>query len=473
MLTTKGYDTEVGERAGTLSGGQRQRIAIARSIVSNPRILLLDEATSALDPQAEHIVQRALDEISTNRTTLIIAHKLATVQKADDIAVISNGTVVEQGSHESLLRADGHYARLVAAQDLGHEDDVTEPKENIPNFVRQASLYKTESLVTSQIPDSPSETMGYSLIRCIWIMLSEQKSLYLCQFISAIACFVAGATFPAQALLFSRLLNIFTLPKDEGQTQADFYALMFFVVALGNLLAYIVIGFNCNLIGQEVTHRYRLEMFQNILKQDMEFFDRPENTSGGLTSKIVSLPAQLQELISANILLIFIITISIVSSSILALAYGWKLGLVVVFGGLPPLLFAGYARIRLETTFEATMSEQFSESAGLASEAVLAIKTVASLNLESSILQRYSHLLGGIVQKSVRSLSWTLLLHAVSQSLEFLIMALGFWYGSQLVSKGEYTVTQFYVIFVGVLFAGQAASQLFGYTTSKSISRHL
>ena len=198
----------------------------------------------------------------------------------------------------------------------------------------------------------------------------------------------------------------------------------------------------------------------------MDFFDRPENTSGALTSKLSALPTQLQELISANVLLIFIVFVNIVSSSALAIAYGWKLGLVIVFGGLPPVVMSGYLRIRLETRIEGINSERFADSASLASEAVTAIRTVASLTIERPILNQYSDMLDSIVQRSIKSLLWTMFWFALSQSLDFLVEALGFWYGGQLLASGEYNTEQFYVIFIGVLFAGQAAAQFFGYSTS-------
>ncbi|ULJ72094.1 ABC transporter transmembrane domain-containing protein [Rhizobium gallicum] len=125
----KGYDTEVGERGITLSGGQRQRIAIARAILKNAPILLLDEATSALDAESETLVQKALDGLMHGRTTLVIAHRLATVLKANRILVMDQGRIVEEGTHQSLIRHGGIYAKLAKLQfDAGAEEFLTTAK---------------------------------------------------------------------------------------------------------------------------------------------------------------------------------------------------------------------------------------------------------------------------------------------------------------------------------------------------------
>lgn len=112
----QGYDTVIGDRGFTLSGGQRQRISIARAVLKDPPILVLDEATSALDTESEIAVQQALEQLMRGRTTLVIAHRLSTIYHADEILVMDHGNIVERGTHEELLRADGLYKHLVDMQ---------------------------------------------------------------------------------------------------------------------------------------------------------------------------------------------------------------------------------------------------------------------------------------------------------------------------------------------------------------------
>jgi ATP-binding cassette subfamily B protein len=115
-----GYDTIIGERGVKLSGGQKQRLSIARVFLKNPPILILDEATSALDNTTEIMVQESLNELCKGRTTIVVAHRLSTIKNANAIAVISEGKLIEQGTHEQLLEKDGAYAKLYNQQFRGN-----------------------------------------------------------------------------------------------------------------------------------------------------------------------------------------------------------------------------------------------------------------------------------------------------------------------------------------------------------------
>src|SRR5262249_51447483 len=118
----EGYDTIIGERGVFLSGGQRQRLAIARAVLTDAPVLVLDEATSALDAESEQLVQRAINNLVRDRTTIVIAHRLSTVRRADLIVVMERGRIIEQGTHAELLASGGQYQRLYELQFAEEEE---------------------------------------------------------------------------------------------------------------------------------------------------------------------------------------------------------------------------------------------------------------------------------------------------------------------------------------------------------------
>lgn len=211
----QGYHTRIGERGGLLSGGQKQRIAIARSVVSEPKVLLLDEATSALDPHAEGIVQKALDSVSKDRTTVVIAHKLATIRNADNIVVMSRGRIVEQGCHEDLVALNGTYATLVKAQDLAPanmeqsscaEDPITTDEaadDSTHDIYRPHSLNRARSSEKQHVVTS-NDKANYELyekagiIRNIWKLLSGTPDIWLWFAITIATCTGGGELPPTE-----------------------------------------------------------------------------------------------------------------------------------------------------------------------------------------------------------------------------------------------------------------------------------
>jgi ATP-binding cassette, subfamily B (MDR/TAP), member 1 len=423
----EGYDTNVGERAGFISGGQKQRIAIARSIISDPRILLLDEATSALDPKAEGVVQAALDKVSQSRTTVMIAHKLSTVQKADKIIVMNQGRVIEQGTHDSLLAAKGAYSRLVNAQNLTGTDDseegldVDDSKEKGDYDMELSKVQTTRSTMSVKSAlKSDDVSRKLSLFKCLVIIFYEQRNVWRLLLGGLITSVAAGGVFPAQAVLFSRIITVFQLPENLLQSRGNFWALMYFVLALGTLVAYASLGFFLTVAAFLITRFYRSEYFASMLRQDIAFYDLEGNSSGALTSRLSTDPQRLQDLVSANLGLIVIVLVNLLSCTILALAVGWKLALVAIFGCLPPLFFAGFMRMRLEMQSQDKNAKIYQESARFASEAVGAIRTVASLTLESKVLENYGARLDRSVKKAYKHIFISMFLFGLSDSLDLL-----------------------------------------------------
>lgn len=179
------------------------------------------------DPRAEGAVQDALDIAAINRTTLVIAHKFSTIQAADNIIVMSKGNVVEQGTHQELLAIDGHYRSLVRAQNLSRGEEITQPSEKLTHSPHghddsPAELSQNENLINTELLDNPDvsaptpNSAQQSMLHCFWIIFSEQKDLYPWFGALSLACLVAGGTYPVQAFLFSKLINVFTLPAQEA-----------------------------------------------------------------------------------------------------------------------------------------------------------------------------------------------------------------------------------------------------------------
>ncbi|KAL1969025.1 hypothetical protein VTN77DRAFT_859 [Rasamsonia byssochlamydoides] len=489
----EGYETNVGERGFLLSGGQKQRIAIARAVVSDPKILLLDEATSALDTKSEGVVQAALDKAAEGRTTIVIAHRLSTIKNAHNIVVLVGGKVAEQGTHDELLDRNGAYFKLVEAQRINEAKDAqameveeeNEAESGLPGEpVVRAATAKSDGAVDEKAPEAlerintkkslssvilskrgPETDQRYSLWTLIKFIASFNRPELLFMLIGLVFSMLAGGGQPTQAVLFSKAITTLSLPPSEyGKLRhdANFWSLMFLVLGIAQFLLFGTQGTAFAFSSEKLIRRARSQAFRAMLRQDISFFDKEENSTGALTSFLSTETKHLSGISGVTLGTILMVSTTLTSALVVALVIGWKLALVCI-SVVPVLLLCGFYRFWMLAQFQARAKKAYESSASYACEATSAIRTVASLTREEDVLATYRAQLQRQAKASLISVLKSSLLYAASQGMSFFCMALGFWYGGTLLGHHEYTMFQFFVCFSEVIFGAQSAGTVFSF----------
>lgn len=425
--------------------------------------MILDEATAALDAYSEEAVQTALDSASVNRTTICITHKAAASKKADHVIVLTRNGIGEQGSPETLMRLGGFYTKFQAAATFSQ---VQGKKSAVVESLMIDSAEEGQVIELGVSSSSRTGPRDLSLLQCVLVIFYRQRQYWPWMAAVFIPCFFGGLLFAAEALLFGKMVNNFVGPRALVHNETNFWALMFFVLALLTVLIYGLIGFNGTILTYKLSRVYRLQYLHNMFRQPIAFFDDPKNSAEILTAKLTQYPTQLQDLLGMNVALIIIMLVNILSCSTLAIATGWKFGLVAVFGSLPPICVAGLVRVHLQNTREEENQRLYFESSGFAAEFIGSMRTVTSLCLEDTLLSEYRTLLKGPLHDAKRMTFHTMAFLALADSLEIGGMALSFWYGGTVLTGRHYSLAQFFTIFAAVIFGGQATSKLFSFSHS-------
>ena len=242
------------------------------------------------------------------------------------------------------------------------------------------------------------------------------------------------------------------------------------MLAFVQLIAYVGQGAAFAYCSEKLVHRVRKRAFDTILRQDIAFFDRDENTATALTSFLATEASHVSGLSGATLGTLLSVITTLIAAVSLSMAVGWKLALVAT-STIPVLVACGFLRFWILTRFESRAKAAHEKSATYACEATNAIRTVASLNREEFVLSKYRAALEAQRSRSLRSVAKSSLLYAGSQSIMFLCMALGFWYGGTLIARGEFTLLQFFICFPAITFGAQSAGAIFSFARKLILSR--
>lgn len=473
----QGLETRVGPGGAQLSGGQKQRVAIARALIAEPRILLLDEATSALDLEAEARVQVALERAARGRTTLVVAHRLSTVTNCDRIAVVRNGRVHELGSHAQLMAQRGIYYEMVTRQSLQEAQEGSEPEADAPppptpreeTAPCDGGRQEGEELAGAEVERAEAEFPSWRL----WRMLLLDRWLLLAGLLLSL---LYGLVVPIYAFVFGRFVAVFAEAQSpmEVRARSHVVALYYVLIAVGVAVISVAQMTLLGVAGERLTLRLRRLAFEAILRQEVTWFDRPENACGALCARLSSDAAHVQGASGSRVAVVLQALSTFLASALLGLWLNWPLA--VVAGLFTPLILVGaHVSASFDALHVARARKGQERATQVALEALTHVRTVQALQKEKHFVDRFS----SCVRHEADWRRTVLRALTLSQCLSvvFLAYAVVFLFGGHLARQNNLRSSDFFVIIetliYGAMTVGQSAVFTADYRKAKAAARHI
>ncbi|XP_042460410.1 ABC transporter B family member 19-like [Zingiber officinale] len=473
----EGYDTQVGERGTQLSGGQKQRIALARTMIRNPKILLLDEPTSALDPESEAAVQRAIDRLSTGRTTVVIAHRLATVRSADVIVVVDSGAVVESGRHQDLMSRAGPYAALVKiandnTTNVKNSEDLTRSmasdprnKDQFKSFDQVSASHMMQSYAKPMQLQSVEEQEQMQRQRAtkiktseIWSLQRPEAPVLLVGFVMGM---VAGAIFSIFPLLLGEALQIY-FQSDAKKMKRDIERLAIVIVGLG--LGCIITmtsqqGF-CGWAGTKLTVRVRDLLFRAILRQEPGWFDLDDNSTGALISRLSMDCIAFRSMLGDRVSVLLMALGSAAAGLGASFTLDWRLTLVAA-AMAPFTLGASYFSLLINLGPKVD-NAAYAAASSVAAGAVGNVRAVAAFSAQQQIVSSFDRALSEPMRKSASKSHLVGIALGLSQGAMYAAYTLTLWAGARLMETHRSNFGDVCKVFLILVLSSFSVGQLAG-----------
>ncbi|GMT35377.1 hypothetical protein PFISCL1PPCAC_26674, partial [Pristionchus fissidentatus] len=433
----KGYDTLLGPSGVSLSGGQKQRIAIARAILSNPRLLLLDEATSALDTKSERIVQEALDRASKGRSTIVVAHRLSTIKNVDQVLVMDDGEVVERGGYEELqMKPGGIFSRMIAEQAIERRKSrETREEEEGENSIDDVDDDDTEKeMITQQIHEQSFATLSGGVLT----LLARNKCATS---VVVLLGLMRGVTTP---LLAFRYFFVFgSLDNDHYETYLFWLLVGTTAVGIYNFILQFLTPPVCQYIGETIMNELRVASLRSLLHRPMAYFDR-EATSPSASAVLLSQQPP--------------IAMSLTDTKLAIVIGGFFAGfacVALIFFVFPPNGFVGIAYL-CSYFLVLTLCEKFTDKAykdvvaadksgEIAVEVFDNIATIQQLAVESHFQSKFDEIQGRREAPLARKIRYQSVVHAMNESIFFLYDFFATCIGVYFVYCGYYSTQMLFL----------------------------
>eukprot|EP00250_Pteridium_aquilinum_P021625 c25182_g3_i2 orf=556-4299(-) len=439
------YDTQVGERGVQLSGGQKQRVALARAVLKDPAILLLDEATSALDSESEKLVQDALSHIMVGRTSIMVAHRLSTVQGADIITVLQDGKIVESGTHDQLIERDGSYASLLSFHD-DHARDVGLTNDYVCSGRHSRGSSLTMKAFSFRLSvQSDIESLGFPELsgdRKIYQKPSLKRLLQLnapdwpYSLLGMLGAITAGGSMPLFVLgITEGLIAFYSLTPGYLPNEIRKLSILFLGAGTATLFFFVMEHYFFGLMGENVTFRVRHLMFSAILRYEVGWFEDENNSSSLVASRLAS-DALMVKAAVGDLLCTLTHNISLITTAfVVAFLLQWRIALVMI-STFPFIVSSAVAQRQFLRGFGGDVCKAYLRANTVAGEAVGNIRTVAAFCAEEKVLQLFCKELQRPARDSFYRGQIAGIAFGISQCCMFCSYALTLWYGSYLIKSG-------------------------------------